>query len=216
VRGLTVTSTRTELEGCRVASGARQDAVGDGVGSGAAGDGENIHVGQRESIERRIAILPDHNVAWRGSSGSEGIRERYLIDYGRGGVGQSNGEGDGIAPQHRIDGGLVCQSEISAVEGGEGLVGRPPMTVKTLDETAVPPGVTTVIGPLAANGTLAFIPPAVVENEGLSTPLNATDWTFKKLVPITLIHDPGAALSGTNPVMTGLGNGTTIKVSVVV
>jgi hypothetical protein len=63
VRGLTVTSTRTELEGCRVASGARQDAVGDGVGSGAAGDGENIHVGQRESIERRIAILPDHNVA---------------------------------------------------------------------------------------------------------------------------------------------------------
>ena len=79
------------------------------------------------------------------------------------------------------------------------------VTVKGSALTAVPPGVTTLIGPLVASGgTMARI--LVIETTSNSrelTRLNRTSVTPRKWVPVTVTLVPTGPLAGVNPVMFG-------------
>ena len=84
-------------------------------------------------------------------------------------------------------------------------------TVKGSALTAVPPGVTTLIGPLVApEGTTAsMLLPDTTSNSGALTPLNATAVASLRWVPVSVTRAPTGPRVGLNRVRVG---GTTSKV----
>ena len=70
-------------------------------------------------------------------------------------------------------------------------------TVKGSALTAMPPGVTTLIGPLVApGGTTASMPvPDTTSNSTAPTPLNRTSVAPRKWVPVRVTRVPTAQLS---------------------
>ena len=99
------------------------------------------------------------------------------------------------------------------IVGGNGGV-----TVELVALVAVPPGVVTAMGPLAAPlGTVAVICASEFTVNVAAVPLNVTAVAPVKLVPVMVTEVPGGPLVGLNELIVGGGGGGSIvKVSVAV
>ena len=81
----------------------------------------------------------------------------------------------------------------------------PVVTVKYSALTAVPPGATTLIGPLVApGGTMtSILVPDTISNSRALTPLNSMEVASNSLVPVRVTRVPTGPLVGVNWVMVG-------------